>query len=589
MTERILNDRYALESKVGEGGMAVTYRARDLLLNRTVAVKLMREQFTADAQFVERFRREAQALARLSHENIAGVYDTGRADGAYYIVMEFIEGTDLKQRLRREGPLPVLNALEISRQISAALDAAHRSGIVHRDIKPHNILLNAEGKVKVTDFGIAKIASDGEDTGMIIGSVHYLSPEQARGEVTTPSSDIYALGCVLYEMLTGRTVFEAENAMAVAHMQACDPPAPPRTHRPQLSPAIEALVLKCLNKHPEARYHSAAELQAVLTQLIGQLSQEDTIVTAIPTPSMDATMIYRQPVNAAHEQPQRPVRQPAPPPEPEPSGNRGGLWIGILLMLLAAVITYGGFQFIRPGTPPPPPPGIEIVPDLTGLTKEQAVDLLQKHNFTFEDDTERSNDVEKGQVARQDPQKDSRVDPTKTTVFFWLSKGRVSFQMPEVASMSFDAARREIRNQGYEADFTVQKEPNELPKGTVIRTTPATGTTVTYNGKVVLVLSRGIDKKEETYHPGNAPDLDAPTTFVRIELQRPGKDPEEMYSDTLKPGDAIPDQHFERQSSEKVIVRMYAGKDEAGIGNEPYAEETFGPSVDNAPPAPTGH
>ncbi|MHB9027069.1 MAG: protein kinase domain-containing protein, partial [Armatimonadota bacterium] len=316
MTEHILNDRYALEEKVGEGGMAVTWRARDLLLNRTVAVKLMREQFTADDHFVERFRREAQAAARLTHENVAGVYDTGQADGAYYIVMEFVEGVNLKQRLRREGALPILTSLEIARQIAIALDAAHRKGLVHRDIKPHNIMLNTQGKVKVTDFGIAKLASDGEDTGVIIGSVHYLSPEQARGEATTPSSDLYALGAVLFEMFTGRTVFEGENPMAVAHKQIYDRPPLPSTLRREISPAIDAIILRCLEKDPTARYHSAAEVQVVLSQLINQLAQEETIVTPIPAPSMDATMVYRAPANTARAQPAPPQRR-QPPPEPE--------------------------------------------------------------------------------------------------------------------------------------------------------------------------------------------------------------------------------------------------------------------------------
>jgi len=297
MTEQTLNDRYALESKAGEGGMAVTYRARDLLLNRTVAIKIMREQFTSDPQFVERFRREAQAAARLSHENIAGVYDTGRANGNYYIVMEYVEGIDLKQRLRREGMLQVPTALDIAVQISAALEAAHSGGLVHRDIKPHNILQNKDGKVKVTDFGIAKIVSETEDTGVIIGSVHYISPEQARGEATTPASDLYALGAVMFEMLTGRTVFEGENAMALAHKQIYEAPPHPRSLRPEIPAAVEAVVLRCLEKDPRMRYQSAAELRAVLLKLLNQMTQEATVVIPGPTPGMDATMVYRKPIS----------------------------------------------------------------------------------------------------------------------------------------------------------------------------------------------------------------------------------------------------------------------------------------------------
>ena len=583
MTQQVINDRYALEGKAGEGGMAVTYRARDLLLNRTVALKMMREQFTSDPQFVERFRREAQAAARLTHEHIAGVYDTGRANGSYYIVMEFVEGTDLKQHLRKDGPLPVLTMLDISRQIASALEAAHSTGLVHRDIKPHNILLNPDGKVKVTDFGIAKIASETEDTGVIIGSVHYLAPEQARGEATTPSSDIYALGAVMYEMLTGHTLFEGENAMAVAHKQIYNPPPHPRTLRPEVPAAVEAVVLRCLEKDPRMRYQSAAELQAVLTHLINGLTQEATVVIPSP-PTMDATMVYRKPVEAPVPH-GNPMPQ-APPPPRQSSG--AGWWIAILFLVLAGMVFYGGYIMFGPKDTTKPPVNNntlgQLVPDLSGLESGQASELLQRRGFIGQSNHEYSTSMDAGKVCRQDPAAGSSIDQ-KTPVFFWISDGPSSFAMPDVTGMSLDAAKREVRKAGYpdEHAFIVNKEKSDKPAGQVSRTDPpANGQVDRKTGKVTLVLSLGgITLTQhtivhETYHPGSAPYLGGDTVYLRIEYERPaGSDPKEIWHGTLKKGEKIPDQLFDRWSDEKVVVRLLAAKDE-NSPLEKQGEDTFG-------------
>jgi serine/threonine-protein kinase len=593
MTERILNKRYALESKVGEGGMAVTWRAHDLLLNRTVAVKVMREQFTTDPHFVERFRREAQAAARLSHENIAGVYDTGSADGTYYIVMELVEGLDLKQRLRQHGPLPLLTTLDVGRQIAAALDAAHRSGLVHRDIKPHNILINADGKVKVTDFGIAKLATDGDDTGVIIGSVHYLSPEQARGEATTPVSDLYALGAVLFEALTGRTVFEGENAMAVAHKQNYERPPLPRTLRPDIPAAVETIVLRCLEKDPRARYQSAAELQAVLTQAHNALSQEQTVVIPAPAapPAMDATMIYKKPAGAPAAPPPAPV-QAAPPPVEERRGGGGGGWIiFFLFLILCGVVGYGAYLLGHPK-----PVGIEtgttgktIVPDLVtqGLTAKQAQDLLTMRGFTYSESTEASN-VEIGKICRQDPPAGAEVDPKSTKILYWVSDGPLTVVLPGVAGMSREAAAREIRRVGFKGTFTPDKKEfnDTVPKGMVLRTEPAEKGTVSRDAQVTLVLSKGPQADEQfTFRPGKAPDLGAETDYIRIEMENPvGSDPQTVWEGTAKPGERLRDQVLSRRPDQRVVVRIYAGTDETDLQKQ--SEEFFGPEPTAKPIPP---
>ncbi len=577
MAQTVLNERYVLEEKVGEGGMAVTYRARDLLLNRTVAIKIMRDQFTADPHFVERFRREAQAAARLSHAAIASIYDTGVADGAYFIVMEFVEGTDLKQRLRRDGALPVPTTIEMARQIAAALDASHKSGLIHRDIKPHNILLTRDGKVKVTDFGIAKLVTDGEDTGVILASVHYVSPEHVRGEMSTPCSDIYSLGCVLYEMLTGHTVFDGDSALAIAHKQVYEQPPSPRALRAEIPAALEAVVLRCLEKDPHARYQTAAEVQQVLAQLL-QPDTESTMLLTAPPPPTDATVAV-----------QRPVRRPAPAtePPPPPRGSSAGNWvIVILFMVFASVVGYGVYQVFFTHEPPPtPPPGKTYMPRLLGLSAEEAKTFLERYSLRGVAQSEPNDEVPEGQVCRQEPQ-ERTVLSDNTPITYWVSEGPSIFPVPDVALMSLDAAKRKIREAGYKADFAVKKEKSdEVVKGSVIRTEPAMGASVDRNGKVTLILSDG---KEETvrgvYRPGSAPVVDdLESVYVKIEIEKPaGSEPVAMWYDTLKVGDPIPDQYFDYPSSQRVLVRMLIGKDDASL--EKYEEKFFGPP----PPATPG-
>ena len=593
MTERILNERYALEEKVGEGGMAVTYRARDLLLNRTVAVKLMREQFTSDPQYVERFRREAQAAARLSHEHIAGVYDTGQADGMYYIVMEFVEGTDLKQRLRREGALPILTALEIARQIAAALDAAHRGGLVHRDIKPHNILLNHDGKVKVADFGIAKHSSEGEDTGVIMGSVHYVSPEQARGEVTTPSSDLYSLGTVLYEMLTGRTLFEAENAMAVAHKQIYDRPPLPRTARPEIPPEVEAMVLCCLEKDPRARFQSAAELQSRLAQLINQLSQEDTIIIAAPPDA--TTQLYRPtapprptPATGGSVAPPVPAEPYRPaPPRPydrrqQTSGGGKAWWIGLLMLVLAigaGVLIYavlGGFN-----TPPPvnTPPSV-TVPDVTTLTRQSAIAALERLGLTVDVKEELHPEVESGRVYDQQPVAGESI-AENGSVTIWVSTGAPTIIVPEVTGMTLEEAKLTIEEAGFKGTVLDREDNADLPKGQIVRSNPPAGVAVKENGKIYLVVSSGsVPMVQESFAGFIVPDIGEPQVLVHVELENPtGEAPEIIGEWTFKHGETVPEVRFKRKASEEAVIRVLAGKDVHSL--EQYGNtQQFGPGAE---------
>jgi serine/threonine-protein kinase len=265
----VFNGRYELHRRLGRGGMAEVSLARDQLLDRPVAIKVLFPEFATDPAFVERFRREATAAANLNHPNIVGVYDWGEAEGTYFIVMEYVNGRTLSQILRADGPFHPDRVADIGADVAAALGFAHRNGVVHRDVKPGNVLVDKNGQVKVADFGIARAITATSDehltqVGTVMGTATYFSPEQARGDAVDPRSDIYSLGCVLYELVVGRPPFSGDSPVAIAYKQVHESPVPPRQINPSVPPALEAIILKCLAKNPVNRYPSAEDLRADL-------------------------------------------------------------------------------------------------------------------------------------------------------------------------------------------------------------------------------------------------------------------------------------------------------------------------------------
>src|SRR5215471_20035306 len=281
MQIEILGERYQLQDPIGRGGMATIYRARDLRMDRVVAVKVLREVYSTDPKFVRRFQVEAKAASALQHPNIVQVYDYGQTDGNYYIVMELVEGTDLRRYLRSRGVLDVDRAIIIAHDIALGLGAAHRRQIVHRDVKPQNILVGRDGSIKLTDFGIASVYKDINDerlttTGMTLGTVQYYAPEQAQGEIVNPAADVYALGIVMYEMLTARTPFDGDTPVAVAMQHIQDPPVPPSQYNPGIPPALEEIILRCLEKVPEMRFRDGSTLARAL-EMLGDADTVDTI------------------------------------------------------------------------------------------------------------------------------------------------------------------------------------------------------------------------------------------------------------------------------------------------------------------------
>src|SRR5579859_6869760 len=291
----VLGERYQIQDPIGRGGMATIYRGRDLRTDRIVAIKILREVYSTDPKFVTRFQREAKAASSLQHPNIVQVYDYGQSDGNYFIVMEYIEGTDLRRYLRSRGMLAVDRVIIIAHDIALGLGAAHRRQIVHRDVKPQNVLVGRDGSIKLTDFGIASVYKDINDerlttTGMTLGTVQYYAPEQAQGEIVSPAADVYALGIVMYEMLTGRPPFDGDTPVAVAMQHIQDVPTPPSELNPTIPPALEEIILRCLEKAPEMRYRNGSSLARAL-ELLGDAEMDEALPTTVTPGPQTATSV----------------------------------------------------------------------------------------------------------------------------------------------------------------------------------------------------------------------------------------------------------------------------------------------------------
>src|SRR3954470_11521186 len=321
LIDEIFDGRYRVVRKLGTGGMAHVYLAEDQELGRSVAIKMLDERHSQDEQFVERFRREAKNAAGLSHPNIVSIYDRGQAEGTYYIAMEYLEGRTLKELLITRGPTPMTVAIDYARQILSALGFAHRHGIVHRDIKPHNVVVAPDGRLKVTDFGIARSGtSQMTETGSIIGTAQYLSPEQAKGAPVTPASDIYSVGIVLYEMLTGLVPFTGDTPLEIAMKHLSTTPLPPSEARPDVPHELDSIVLRALAKNPEDRYQSAEEMDVDLARVArGQAVAPETeeMATqvlrgagAVTTISSAPTQVVRRPANVGPPAPPAPYGPP---------------------------------------------------------------------------------------------------------------------------------------------------------------------------------------------------------------------------------------------------------------------------------------
>ena len=483
----VVDGRYRISYRIGAGGMAEVYCAEDMQLGRKVALKLLHRRFAQDAEFVERFRREASAAAGLQHPNVVGVYDRGEWGDTYFIAMEHLAGRSLKQVIQEEAPLPPERAIDLAIQVLKAARFAHKRGIIHRDLKPHNVIVEDEGRARVTDFGIARAgASDMTETGSIMGTAQYLSPEQAQGHAVSETSDLYSVGVILYEMLTGRVPFDAESAVTIALKQVSEAPVPPRELNPSIPLELEQIVLRALDKDPAGRYPDAGTFIADLERVREGLApvaagQATTAFAAAAVPGTEATQL------AASSAPPPPLVPPEEvfvhpgeplPPEPEREGRRW--WVLVLVALLVAGGLLAALLLTRPDQ--------VTVANAVGRDDTTAVALLQ--NQGLDPDVERvTSDAPRGRVIRQDPQPGEEVDEG-SQVSLTVSAGPGEAPIPTVTGQSRRAARRALERAGF--DVKVEREASDgVPDGRAIRTAPPEGSQLEKGSTVTLFVSSG--------------------------------------------------------------------------------------------------
>ncbi|MBO8171094.1 MAG: Stk1 family PASTA domain-containing Ser/Thr kinase [Bacillaceae bacterium] len=502
MIGKVLGDRYEIRQRIGGGGMAVVYKAHDRLLNRSVAVKVLRPQFGQDEDFIRRFRREAQSAASLSHPNIVSIFDVGEEDDTYYIIMECIDGQTLKDIITERAPLDVSEAVDYAIQICDALDHAHQNRIIHRDIKPHNILISHHGRVKVTDFGIARAVSTNTitHTGSVIGSVHYFSPEQARGGMIEEKSDIYSLGIVLYEMLTGKVPFSGESPISVALKHLQENIVPPKKINPDIPQSVENVVLRALAKDPHKRYQSVREMEEDLkTCLLEERADEaplhiedvdDEATKILPAISEDMLDTKVNAMERQHLQEEMSGEEPHEGRIKQLSfWIRPVMWVSTLMLLVLVGVL--GFNYAR---------GILYVPDVStpsvaNLSQEAAVEKL-KQNGLQADIKEIYHDVTKeGFVVRQQPAP-GMVVKQNTQVLLYVSKGKKKVEMDDFRGLPYRKVQAELANQF--AEIKVEKESSEtVDAGKIISQEPAPGEMVIPGETtVVLTVSKGVDTIE---------------------------------------------------------------------------------------------
>ena len=495
---KILGNRYEIIQKIGNGGMAIVYKARDLTLNRYVAVKVLRDEFTTDEEFIKRFETEAQSAARLIHPNIVSIYDVGVDNNlTYYIVMELIQGKTLKEIIIQEqGPLPWKWSINVSIQIASALEMAHKNNIIHRDIKPHNIIITEDGVAKVTDFGIAKAVSNSTITafGKTIGSVHYFSPEHARGGYTDAKSDIYSLGVVMYEMVTGRVPFDADTPVSIAlkHMQ--EEPVEPKEINPNIPDAVNKIILKALQKEPALRYQTATEMLQDLRMALKDPSGDFVDQKGIDPTSATRKMDLDEYENVSNRKSSN-----------KDTGKKEGkfkrfiknhkklsIFIGLILLFL---IAFGGTLGILNLTNP-----AEVqLPNLVGMSREEAQADAEEAKLKFEVSSEEYNtEVPEGFVISQDPKYIENYNVKEgSTITVVVSKGTEKTTVPNVEGKEEDEAIKLIEDAKLKAEV-IEETSQTVKEGYVISQETDPDTEVSAGDTVKIHVSTGTGIKQVT-------------------------------------------------------------------------------------------
>lgn len=474
----MLGDRYRVEARIGSGGMGEVYRSVDTVLDRTVAIKILLAQFARDVSFVERFRREAQAAARLNHPNIVGIYDSGADGETQFIVMEFIEGRTLADFMSAGGRFTPAHAVEVSEKICDALAYAHVAGVIHRDIKPANVMVTRKGEVKVMDFGIARIVAGPQtapQTSAVLGTAAYISPEQAQGQAVDGRSDIYSLGAVLYEMVTGRPPFVGDSSVAVAYKQVNESPMPPSLANAEVSPRLDAVLMRALAKNPANRYQTAEEFRADLERA---RRGQDVQATPLMPPGADATQVIS-----------RPQQTSVLPPQEAPAGSGRKVWLGVLIGILTVAVLAGGGYLLATTllSNTKDAPGPVSVPPVVGFTQDRATSALDDLQLKWTVKLQVSATVKPGRVIDQDPVAGTTLNPGSTVTIF-VAKAPPSSTVPTFAGLSLaDAQALALQNH-------VTLAPTDgvsatVPVGSIISQDPPPGTEVPAGTAIQVVVS----------------------------------------------------------------------------------------------------
>ena len=576
MSNKVLAGRYELFERIGEGGMSVVYKAKDKLLNRFVAIKILKPQFINDSKFIDSFRRESQAAASLSHPNIVNIYDVGREGNIHYIVMELIEGKTLSDYIKEQGAMSYPKVIALSKQIAAALSFAHKNHIIHRDVKPHNIMITPNGTAKITDFGIAKAVNAAtivDNTDGILGSVHYFSPEQARGGYVDEKSDIYSLGIVMYEMLTGQVPFDGDNPVNIALMHINGEMIPPSKLVDGVPPALEHIIMKCTDKYPINRYASADELIEALNNLefVGSVVG-DSVLMGGATGTMN---------NAAGNGPIAETdyddgEDYDDEDEDDKNGKKKGMdkkkkRLIIIIAAAAAAIVAGlaiAFALGAFG-------GEEIeTPDFRNMTLQEAREAAKEYDLNIrEGDQVISEDVEKGLIVSQDPEAGSTIK-TGSTVTVNISNGLGDGSVPDLRGKQQDELSDYLEAAGFTLG-TVTTEASEEEEGTVISQDPEPGSTADKGSAINVGVSDGSLAKAivpylvgQSLSDAQAALLNAGLTVGSISYD---------YSNTYAEGEVMWQQYDANAQLERgTAVRLRVSR-----GEEPDEPSTTAPSQGN--------
>lgn len=559
---RMLANRYEILEKIGNGGMATVYKAKCHVLNRFVAVKVLKEEFITDIEFIKRFKSEAQTAASLTHPNIVSIYDVGNEGDVYYIVMELIQGKTLKEIIVEDGKLSWKWSVNIAIQIASALETAHKNNLIHRDIKPHNIIITEDGMAKVTDFGIAKAVSNSTITafGTTIGSVHYFSPEHARGGNTDAKSDIYSLGVVMYEMLTGRVPFDADTPVSVALMQVQDDPIEPKKLNPQIPISVNNIILKAMQKEPEDRYQNATDMLIDLSTALKRPNDDfvklnkkfDTLQTQKLSTLYDIDGKIKDSEEEDYDDEEEDDE------EYEKTKRKKKGLIGflkdhvIISFVLIAIILFsvalGGTILFMNLTKSDDAQIPNLVKNSNGerLTEAQAISVYNETEFKkknslkveyIEDETYNGENVEPGQVVKQDPPYKTNYKikvKDQITIYVRKAKEPKKLKMIDLTGKTKEEAEQMLKDLGYLGEVKYLEEPSEsLKEGLIIKQTIQEGIEFNDNEEITLTVSTGSDKLDVPDTTGQTADV------AKIALENAGFVVRMEYTEDTNKSDGI--------------------------------------------------